>query len=63
MCLEEVAGVMATNLDFVLPLKCTTSSASSWSSSFKVAVVDAIQRWKKEPEALQVVKWAQEVGC
>ena len=63
MCLEEVAGVMATNLDFVLPLERTTSSGPSWSSSFKAAVLDSVQRWRKEPEALQVVKWAKKLDA
>ena len=61
MCSEEVAGVMATNLDFILPLECTTSTSMTWSSSFKTAIVDAARRWRKEPEALQVVKWAKKL--
>ena len=61
MCLEEVGGVMATNLDFVLPLEITTGKNSSWTSTFKEAIVGAVARWKKEPEALQIVKWAKKL--
>ena len=61
MCLEEVAGVIATNLDFILPLECTTSTGITWSSSFKTTIVDAVRRWRREPEALQVVKWAKKL--
>ena len=61
MRLEEVAGVMATNLDFILPLERTTSTGITWSSSFKTAIVDAVRRWRREPEALQVVKWAKKL--
>ena len=61
MCLEEVAGVIATNLDFILPLECTTSTGAAWTSSFKTAIVEAVRRWQKEPESLQVVKWAKKL--
>ena len=61
MCLEEVGEVMATNLDFVLPLEITTGENAAWTHGFKLAVVEAIKRWKVEPEALQVVKWAKKI--
>ena len=61
MCLEEVGEVMATNLDFVLPLEITTGENAVWTHGFKAAVVEAVKRWKKEPEALQVVTWAKKM--
>ena len=61
MCLEEVGDVMATNLDFSLPLEITTGVNGTWTDKFKLAVVEAVARWKKEPEAVQVVKWAKKI--
>ena len=61
MCLEEVGEVMATNLDLVLPLEITTGENAAWTHGFKLAVVEAIKRWKVEPEALQEVKWAKKI--
>ena len=61
MCLEEVGGVMATNLDFTLPLEITTGQNAMWTHCFKNAIVEAVTRWKKEPDALQVVKWAKKI--
>ena len=61
MCLEEVGEVMATNLDFLLPLEITAGENAVWMPGFKGAVVEAVKRWKKEPEALQVVKWAKKI--
>ena len=61
MCLEEVGGVMATNLDFTLPSEITTGQNAMWTHSFKNAIVEAVARWRKEPEALQVVKWAKKI--
>ena len=59
MCLEEVGAVMATNLDFVLPLEITAGENAAWTHGFKLAVVEAVKRWEVEAEALQVVKWGQ----
>ena len=61
MCLEEVGEVMATNLDFVLPLEITTGENAVWTDGFKLALVEAVARWEKEPEALQIVKWAKKI--
>ena len=61
MCVEEVGEVMATNLDFTLPLEITTGDAAAWTPKFKREIVEAVGRWGKEPEALQIVKWAKKL--
>ena len=61
MCLLEVGEVMATNLDFTLPLEITTGKNSCWTTTFKEAIVEAVARWRREPEALQIVKWAKKM--
>ena len=61
MCIEEVGEVMATNLDFTLPLEITTGEAAVWTPKFKEEIVGAVGRWWKEPEALQIVKWAKKL--
>ena len=61
MCLVGVGEVMATNLDFTLPLEITTDKSSCWTAAFKHAIVEAVGRWKKEPEAAQLVKWAKKI--
>ena len=63
MCVEEVGEVMATNLDFALPLEITTGEAAAWTSKFKREIVEAVGRWRKEPEALQIVKWAKRLDA
>ena len=61
--MEEVGEVMATNLDFALPLEITTGEAAAWTPKFKREIVEAVGRWRKEPEALQIVKWAKRLDA
>ena len=41
-----------------MPLEITTGEAAAWTPKFKKEIVEAVGRWWKEPEALQIVKWA-----
>ena len=61
MCVEEIGEATATNLDFILLLEITTGEAAVWTPKFKKEIVEAVNRWRKEPEALQIVKWAKKI--
>ena len=62
-CVEEVEDNLVTNMKMREPLPKATEAGSAWTYDFKRAVVEAIQHWEREPEALQVVKWMKKLDA
>ena len=62
-CLEEVEDSLVTNMKMREPLPKATDGSSAWTYDFKRAVVEAIQQWEREPEALQVIKWMKKLDA
>ncbi|CAE7892782.1 RE1, partial [Symbiodinium necroappetens] len=60
-CLEEVEDNLVTNMKMREPLPKATDGSLAWTYDFKRAVVEAIQKWEREQEALQVVKWMKKL--
>eukprot|EP00439_Symbiodinium_sp_Y106_P050041 s545_g6.t1 len=63
MCLEEVSENMATNMTFEPSPPPATSSGTAWTTEFKKAVAEAVRRWGREPEALQMMKWVKRLDA
>ena len=59
MCLGDVSESMATNLRFDPEPPTSTSGGTAWTLEFKEAVVEAVGKWGREREALQVMKWVK----
>ncbi|CAE7746100.1 RE1 [Symbiodinium necroappetens] len=62
-CLEEVEDNLVTNMKMREPLPKATDDSLAWTCDFKRAVVEAIQQWEREPEALQVIKWMKKLDA
>ena len=56
LCLEEFQGTMFTNLDMGDSVPSSTRNGC-WTNDFKETIVQAVRRWEKEPEMVQVGKW------
>ena len=63
MCLEDVSENMTTNLKFDPEPPISTSGRATWTHEFKEAVVEAVGKWGREPEALQVMKWVKKLDA
>ena len=63
MCLEDVSESIATNLRFEPGPPTSTSGGTAWTLEFKQAVVEAVAKWGREPEALQVMKWVKKLDA
>ena len=63
MCLEDVSESMATNLRFEPEPPASTLGGTAWTHEFKEAVVEAVAKWGREPEAPQVMKWVKKLDA
>ena len=54
---------MATNLIFGSELPQSTDGGPAWTHEFKVAVAASIQRWGREPETLQMMRWVKKLDA
>ena len=57
MCLVEVGDSIVTNLDIGDLVPSTSVEGGRWTEEFKKAVIQAVARWHREPEMVQVGKW------
>ena len=57
MCLEYQCSMVATNLDYQGSDVVTSTTSGRWTENFKEETVNAVNKWFREPESLQVLKW------
>ena len=57
MCLDELYGTVATNLDYEEKMIPTSNRSGRWTEEFKIGTVKAVKKWFRTPETRQRTKW------
>ena len=57
MFLEGQGETMVTNLDFGESTSSTTTAQGRWTTRFKETIIQAIERWRCQPEMRQITRW------